>query len=504
MKKFMSIFMALVVSLSVMFGSPSIISAENSQKNVVYLGKDIKRTCARNQGVATDETVNPVFSGYRAFTNDDFLYACRYQAFDAEGKVIPNSDIKITGLDVVNQDIEKKYSLFNDSGKDSLDYTVTMTTPDGRVSSIKVTLKRGGDRAQAETGMLALKATDVVYYVENGPLTWDQLRSSLMANIYGYYTNIPTNTYYQTHPPVTKAVQYYLDVLNQAINSKTLGTYQQYALWDFDATNLFVTVQPFNVTLKSLNQETPIDLLVDDGSGNTYINGPRQADVGDTIKYSASIDLSSIANIASSFGDSMGFISGTFTITLQTDSGVVPETGFGTSSDINDYFAGGGVKMFELVNAPTYDANNHLITFKVKVKDEYATTGIKGNDCAAILNEGISGNTNYTAITTDNLKTLGYSRAKAAFEGTLNFHNTDNSKNFTFTLTGVQADPANLSDPTLTTLGNDPTTTVSATVVYQNPVPNTGNVQNPWLYLGIVVVFMSITIILNRKRNKCN
>ena len=502
MKKIMSIFMAIVVSLSVVFSNTGIVHAEDSQKNLIYIGADITKRCAKNQSVATDETVNPVFRGYRAYTNDEFLYACRYQAFDAEGKVIPNSDIKISGLDVVNQDIEKKYSLFNDTGIDSHEYTVTMTTPDGRVKSIKVTLKRGGEYAQAEVGILALKATDVVYYVENGPLTWDQLRSSAMANIYGYYTNIPTNTYFQKNPPVTKAVQYYLDALNDAINSKTLGTYQQYALWDWDANNLFVTVQPFTVTLKSLEQKTPIDLLVDDGTGTNYINGPRNAAVGDTVKYSASIDLSSIAEIATSFGDSMGFISGSFDITLKTDSGIEPEASFGTSSDINDYFAGGGVKMFELVNAPTYDANNHLITFKVKVKDEYATTGIKGNECAAILNEGISGNTSYTAKTTDGLKAKGYSRAIGALEGTLNFHNTDNSKNFTFTLKGVQADPDNLADPTLATLGSDPAETVSATIVYQNPVPNTANTQNPWLYLGIIVVFMSISIILNHKLSK--
>ncbi len=225
-------------------------------------------------------------------------------------------------------------------------------------------------------------------------------------------------------------------------------------------------------------QDIPIDLLVDNGDGVTYINGPRDVAVGDTIKFSSTIDMSSIAAIAANFGNSIGYITGNFTITLTGSAGVAPSAGFGTSADIADYFAGGAMQMFELVSAPTYDAATNTITFNVKVKDSYAdpATAITGAACAAIIGQGLSGNSNYTATIDSGIETSGYARAVATFSGTLNYRNAANTLNFTINMTGVQMDPANLADPTLATYGSDPATAVSTTVLYK-PAATTTNPQ---------------------------
>ncbi len=250
--------------------------------------------------------------------------------------------------------------------------------------------------------------------------------------------------------------------------------------------------------------EIPIDLLVDNGDGTTYINGPREAQIGGTVKYSSTIDMSQIAAIAARF-TGKGYVTGTFTITLKGSDGVKPASGFGTSADINDYFAGGAIELFELTAAPTYDSGTNLITFTVKVKDEYnqLDTALTGTECAAILNKGISGSSNYTAIVNKKIATDGYARAIATFTGTLNYCSVDGTKNFIIDMTGVQADPDNLKDPTLATLGSDPDTAVSATVTYKASHPNTGDDSLIWFngqMLVLSAAALSAIVIFMKKR----
>jgi hypothetical protein len=222
------------------------------------------------------------------------------------------------------------------------------------------------------------------------------------------------------------------------------------------------------------DQDIPIDILEDNGDGSTFINGPRNVSVGDKVYYKMTIDMSSVAQVAAYYANSTGYLTGTYTMTVTGNESLKPSENRSTSSDINEYFSGDAVKLFEMVGAPSYDDTTNTLTYKAKVRDEYAKTGINGTELAKLLNSGlyaISKDDN-CAVVQDPIKTTGYGRAKITFSGDINFSNQTYTKNFTINMSGVQKDPDTLGDPTLNTYGNDPAETISTTVLYKADIYN--------------------------------
>lgn len=220
----------------------------------------------------------------------------------------------------------------------------------------------------------------------------------------------------------------------------------------------------------------PIDVYVDDGTGSStvnFINGPHYSSVGDKTMYETTLDLSAEADKAASYSGSASRLRGSLTLTMTGSAGLAPADGTTYSPDISTYFAGGAaLELFDLVAAPTYDASTNTTTFQLKVKDDYADSHSVDDDPVSLIGGGflgVSRRGDFDFATTSPLATEGYARMKVALSGTLTVWNADTAEGTTFQMTGVQADPANLSDPTLATYGSDPSTTVSATVLYRTP-----------------------------------
>lgn len=355
--------------------------------------------------------------------------------------------------------------------------------------------------AQVDYGDTAsLSATDIATILGYDYITNSKYAAYTVDTANSLLTNSAQGTPADAFPDDTTLNQF-------VVNSEYAPTGATYNTFVYLRIVLKAPTNPTGGSGTEIDKDIPMDLLVDNGDGTTYINGPRDAKVGGTVKYSSTIDMSEIAAIAANFGNSIGYITGSFTITLTGSKGITPAAGFGTSADINDYFAGGAIELFELTAAPTYDSATNKITFNVKVKDEYnqAATALTGTECAAILNKGISGNSNYTAVVNSDIVTPGYSRAVATFSGTLNYHNAANTLNFTINMTGVQDDPDNLKDPTLGKLGSDAETVVSTTVTYKATHPNTGDSTNIGIYtvaMAAAVIGMA-WIVIETKRKGC-
>jgi hypothetical protein len=245
------------------------------------------------------------------------------------------------------------------------------------------------------------------------------------------------------------------------INAKTGKIFNP----DTEAVSEDINVYAVFSAVSSLN--IPIDILEDTGGTGTFVNGPQNAFPGDTINYKMTIDMADIARIAGSFSSVKGYITGSYTMTVSADAGLKPNANYSKSTDINDYFSGDAVKLFEMTAAPVFDSAANTITYQAKVRDEYVTNGITGAELAGLLNSGLYAisKADDNAVVTDSAVAQGYTRAKITFAGNINFSNSSFSRNFTINMTGTQADPANLSDPTLGTYGTDPAGTVSATVL---------------------------------------
>jgi len=217
------------------------------------------------------------------------------------------------------------------------------------------------------------------------------------------------------------------------------------------------------------SENTPIDILEDNGDGSTFINGPRDAEVGGIVYYKMTIDLSSIARVAAYYASSIGYLTGNYTMTVTGDNGIVRTEGAAQSNDITAYFGGPAVQLFELTGTPTYDKATNTLTYSAKVKDKYASDGINGTVLAGLLNGGlyaVSMDDN-TATVQKAIKTQGYARTKITFSGNINYSNADYTENYVINMTGTQASAQTLKDPTLGTYGSDPESTVSATVLYK-------------------------------------
>ena len=222
-----------------------------------------------------------------------------------------------------------------------------------------------------------------------------------------------------------------------------------------------------------VSKTIPIDVLEDNGDAKTMVNGPRYAAVGDQVHYQMTIDLSDIAKIAATYGTSTGYLSGTYTMTVSLGDGLTlsSETVKALTDNIDDYFTGDAVKLFELTGKPVYNSTANTFTVTAKVKDDYAKTGIAADELAALLKAGLyaeSKNCN-VAVVTDAVKTPGYARAKITFTGDINYCNTSYTEDYTIDMTGVQKTPeTTYKDPTLASYGKDPADTVSATVLYKS------------------------------------
>ena len=223
----------------------------------------------------------------------------------------------------------------------------------------------------------------------------------------------------------------------------------------------------------------PIDLYVDDGTGSStinFVNGPRYASVEKAVAYETAFDFSALKARAESFGDTGTCLTGSFTFTMAGSAGVVPAEGFVYSSDIADYFAGGGIELFDLISPPSYDPSTNTTTFQLKVRDAYASGSYTGTDIADCLRDGFTYVVRgYNFATASALEADGYARMKNKLSGTLTIWNRDAADGNSYQLAGVQAEPDSAApvkaDPTLGTYGtDDPAETVSATILNRTPV----------------------------------
>jgi len=246
-----------------------------------------------------------------------------------------------------------------------------------------------------------------------------------------------------------------------------------YSLFNIAGTTAFAAsaADDYSTASTSLSQNIaiPIDVLENNGSNTIFFNGPCEAYIGDKIYYKMTIDMSQIAAIAGGYGSTTGYLSGNYTMTVAMSSALKPSENANQSSDINDYFEGDAVQLFELTAVPSYDSATNTITYQAKVRDKYATEGITGTELAKLLNSGlyaISKNDN-TSTVTDAMKTAGYGRAKISFAGDINYKNASGTRDYTINMKGIQGDPENSTDTTLGTVGDDSQDTISATVLYK-------------------------------------
>ncbi|MCI2061758.1 MAG: InlB B-repeat-containing protein [Eubacteriaceae bacterium] len=262
-------------------GTVSYAAAQTAQSNKVYItaANPYPLRCASKQGYEFNETQNPVFSGYTAFTKESLLTAAKYQSFDADGAVIPNSEVTVdeTALKELNAAIALKYAYFENNNITSQDFPIKITSPNDVVKTFTVRIMRGGDVAVYQTAVPKLKTSSCRYDIANGPLTWDQLKASDMGNVYGYYPEKPNNTWYKTHVPDTIGVEKYIDELNAAIEAGKTGDYTVYALWA-PSDNNFYDVAPFTVTLYK-----SIFTVSFDSQGGSAVGPIKDVKTGSTI-----------------------------------------------------------------------------------------------------------------------------------------------------------------------------------------------------------------------------
>jgi uncharacterized repeat protein (TIGR02543 family) len=234
-------------------------------------------------------------------------------------------------------------------------------------------------------------------------------------------------------------------------------------------------------------KEIPIDIQESLDGGANWSNGPLGAAPGDSVSYKATIDMSSIAAVAASFGTSPGYLRGTYTITLKSNPALIVNKNAGATPNIESYFQGPAVPLFDLIDVPV--KTNDSITFHVKVKDVYASAkSITGTELAGLLNGGmyaVSG-PNDTAIVQDKILSLGFGRITATFTGYIDYSHTAFSQtpvlmvsvpqnSIIINMIGVQDKPAQLGDPTLGSVGSDAADTVSATLLAQYVVTYNAN-----------------------------
>lgn len=226
--------------------------------------------------------------------------------------------------------------------------------------------------------------------------------------------------------------------------------------------------QPTDADPQPYSANLPIDLLEDNGDGSSFINGPRDVSAGDKQYYETTIGMQQITAVVDSNNGSIGYISGEFTMTMKGTNGLKFSTGSFDTTDIKDYFRGDAVDLFELESV-SFDSATNTATFKIKTIDSLKTDGMDGSELSEKLKKGIYGYTGAGKAVTvsDAIAADGYERMVATFNGTLNYHNSDKSRNYLITLTGVQDSTEGLKDTTLGKYGSDPDSTVSATVLYK-------------------------------------
>jgi hypothetical protein len=238
---------------------------------------------------------------------------------------------------------------------------------------------------------------------------------------------------------------------------------------DPSSTSLSTDVDLYPGYVDVSDADVPIDVYVDDGTGSetvNFINGPHYSSVGEKPMYETTLNLSTEADKAASFGDSVSRLKGSLTLTMTGSAGLAPAEGTTYTPEIDKYFAGGAaLGLFDLVAAPTYDASTNTTTFQLKVKDVYSAVSYKGtgNDLADLIRSGfidfsflgVSRRGDFDFATTSSLATEGYARMKVALSGTLTIWKADTvDDGTTFQMTGVQDTDATKGHEADPTLGN--------------------------------------------------
>lgn len=240
-----TIFISLLIILA-----PMPISAANNQANTIRCTeKEVTLSYYRNQG--SFET-NEVMESYTPLTRYEILHMAEYLAFDNDGYLIPWDKISIdqNQLTTINNAISKGREFFNEEGITTpgghVNFPLTLTTPDGRSNVITISLNIGGDGAVMEGAYSILNATNVVYDITKGPLTWDALKGKNMANI--YYVGQPNESQHYFN---YEAVEQELQDINDAIIAGKTGTFTVHGILTIHPDDIaFVTVE-FTVTLFS-------------------------------------------------------------------------------------------------------------------------------------------------------------------------------------------------------------------------------------------------------------
>lgn len=206
MKKFIVGLISLVLVFGTVFmvdnqiiANNDITTYSNSQASTVRKKRDYFELIfynfqSSNLNIDDISKKNPQ---YRELTREDLFYYTSYLAFDSQGYIIPSDQILIdqTQWDLINQSIVAGIDLFKDNNKTTagsiISFPITFTTPEGIQTVFTVNLNLGGKAVSNSVAGLQATGNDITYNIENGPLTWDQLKVLIDARGYDYLPSDP-------------------------------------------------------------------------------------------------------------------------------------------------------------------------------------------------------------------------------------------------------------------------------------------------------------------------
>ena len=83
-------------------------------------------------------------------------------------------------------------------------------------------------------------------------------------------------------------------------------------------------------------------------------------------------------------GDTGTCLTGSFIYDGRKRRGLCLQKVLYIAPDIADYFAGGGIELFDLISPPSHDPSTNTTTFQLKVRDAYASGSYTGTDIAIV------------------------------------------------------------------------------------------------------------------------
>lgn len=252
-KKVLALLLSIVAIVTII-SMPTATFASNAQENQVTMVQKTKLPYYHQQGVWER---NP---DYVPLTRQFIEWRVCFVAYDAEGYAIPFADLEINQaeVDAINDVILQDLQWFTDEGlvndPNGKTFPITLTAPDGRSWIFQINIIYGGNSVYSYF-KTDVKAKDVTYDIQDGPVTWDELMALSEINVYDGNDGsvIPSLRDFE-------ACVRELKDINDAILAAEKGTYPMHGtIWAY-------YMGGFNVTLIDSNDCT-VKYHQNDGTG---------------------------------------------------------------------------------------------------------------------------------------------------------------------------------------------------------------------------------------------